>query len=295
VLANFLIGLREGLEAGLVVAILAAYLGRIGRRDLLGRLWIGVGIAVAVSLGVGALLTWGPVGLTHEQQELLGGVLSLLAVAMVTWMIFWMARHGAGLSAELRGRADAAVGGSWIAVVLLGALSVGREGLETALFVWANVSGGSDPVLGTVGALLGILTAVGLAWGIARGLVKVDLSAFFTWTAVFLIFVAAGVFAYALHDLQEAGVLPVLATHAWDLGGVLPRSSWGGVLLGGIFNYTPSPTWAQVIGWIAYVAVTLGLYLRMLRRRGTPRRVDRARASSRSSSGSSAMAAASAA
>ncbi|WP_353829311.1 iron uptake transporter permease EfeU [Agromyces sp. SYSU T0242] len=269
-LANFLIGLREGLEAGLVVAILAAYLGRIGRRDLLGRLWLGIAIAVVVSLGVGALLTWGPVGLSHEQKELLGGVLSLLAVAMVTWMIFWMARHGAGLSAELRGKADVAVGGSWIAVVLLGALSVGREGIETALFVWANVSSGSDPVLGTIGALLGIVTAVGLAWGIARGLVRIDLSAFFTWTAVFLVFVAAGVFAYALHDLQEAGVLPVLAAHAWDLREVLPRSSWGGVLLGGIFNYTPSPTWAQVLGWIAYVAVTLALYLRMVGRR--PRR-----------------------
>ena len=170
-----------------------------------------------------------------------------------------------------------------------------REGLETALFVWANVSGGSDPVLGTVGALLGILTAVGLAWGIARGLVKVDLSAFFTWTAIFLIFVAAGVFAYALHDLQEAGVLPVLAAHAWDLGGVLPRSSWGGVLLGGIFNYTPSPTWAQVIGWIAYVAVVLGLYLRMLRRRGTPRPAGGARATSTRASSGSPTAAASAA
>ncbi|MGR2752423.1 iron uptake transporter permease EfeU [Agromyces arachidis] len=268
VLANFLIGLREGLEAGLVVAILAAYLGKLGRRDLLGRLWIGIGIAVAVSLGVGALLTWGPVGLTHAQQELLGGILSLLAVAMVTWMIFWMARHGAGLSAELRGRTDRALGGSWIAIVLLGALSVGREGIETALFVWANVSSGSDPVVGTASALVGIVTAVGLAWGIARGLVRIDLSAFFTWTAIFLVFVAAGVFAYGLHDLQEAGALPVLAAHAWDLGGVLPRSSWGGVLLGGIFNYTPSPTWIQVVGWIAYVAVTLGLYLRLLRGRG---------------------------
>ena len=197
-LANYLIGLREGLEAGLIVGILVAYLGKIGRRDLFGKLWVGIGIAVAISLGVGALLTWGPYAMTFQAQEILGGVLSLVAVALVTWMIFWMATHGSGLSRELRGQVDAAIDRSWFAIVLLGALSVGREGVETALFVWANVAGGSDPVLGTIGALLGIVTAVVISWGISRGLVRFNLSIFFTWTGLFLILVAAGVLAYVI-------------------------------------------------------------------------------------------------
>ena len=266
-LANFLIGLREGLEAGLIVAILAAYVVKIGRRDVLGRLWVGVGIAVAVSLGVGALLTWGPYALTDEGGELLGGVLSMVAVAMVTWMIFWMGSHGASLSGELRGRVDASIDRSWIAIVVVGAVSVGREGIETALFVWANVSSGSDPVQGTIGALLGILVAVALVLGISRGLVRINLSRFFTWTGVFLILVAAGVFAYAIHELQEVGVIPEFGGPAWDLSAVLSRDTWMGALLAGIFNFTPAPSWAQVIGWVAYVAVTLSLYLRLLRRR----------------------------
>ncbi len=266
-LANYLIGLREGLEAGLIVGILVAYLGKLGRRDLLGRLWVGIGIAVAVSLGVGALLTWGPYALTFQAQEVLGGVLSLVAVAMVTWMIFWMGTHGAGLSKELRGQVDAAIDRSWIAIVVLGALSVGREGIETALFVWANVAGGSDPVLGTLGAVLGILTAVVISWGISRGLVRFNLSVFFTWTGLFLILVAAGVLAYGIGDLQEASVIPGWGTHAYSLTGVIPPGSWIDTVLGGIFNFTPEPTWAQVIGWLAYVVVTVALYLRLLHRR----------------------------
>jgi high-affinity iron transporter len=272
VLATFLIGLREGLEAGLIVGILVAYLGKLGRRDLLGRLWVGIAVAIAISLGAGALLTWGPYALTFQAQEVLGGVLSLIAVAMVTWMIFWMGTHGAGLSRELRGQVDAAVDRSWLALVVLGALSVGREGIETALFVWANVAGGSDPVLGTLGAVLGILTAVAISWGISRGLVRFNLSVFFTWTGLFLILVAAGVLAYGIGDLQEASVVPGWGTHAFSLVEVVPPGSWYGTLLGGIFNFTPEPTWAQVIGWLGYVVITVSLYIGMLRRR----RVDRA-------------------
>ena len=269
-LANYLIGLREGLEAGLIVGILVAYLGKLGRRDLLGRLWVGIGIAVAISLGVGALLTWGPYAMTFQAQEILGGVLSLVAVALVTWMIFWMATHGSGLSRELRGQVDAAIDRSWFAIVLLGALSVGREGVETALFVWANVAGGSDPVLGTIGALLGIVTAVVISWGISRGLVRFNLSVFFTWTGLFLILVAAGVLAYGIGDLQEASVIPGWGAPAYDLAAVIPPGSWIDTVLGGIFNFTPEPTWAQVVGWLAYVIITVSFYLAMLGRRHRP-------------------------
>ncbi|MBT2497846.1 FTR1 family protein [Agromyces sp. ISL-38] len=266
-LANYLIGLREGLEAGLIVGILIAYIGKIERRDLYGRLWFGIGIAVAISLGVGAILTWGPYALSFQAQEILGGTLSIVAVALVTWMIFWMGTHGASLSKELRGQVDAAVDRSWFAIVLLGALAVGREGIETALFVWANVAGGSDPVLGTTGAVLGILTAVVISWGISRGLVRFNLSVFFTWTGLFLVLVAGGVLAYGIGDLQEASVIPGWGHPAYSLAAAVPPGSWYGTLLGGIFNFTPEPTWAQVIGWLVYVAITTALYLGMLQRR----------------------------
>ena len=265
--ANYLIGLREGLEAGLIVGILVAYLVKLTRGDLLNRLWIGVAVAVAVSLGVGALLTWGPYALTFQAQEVLGGVLSLAAVGMVTWMIFWMSTRGASLSGKLRHQTDAAIHRSWFAIALLGAVTVGREGIETALFVWANVAGGSNPMLGTFGAVLGVLTAIAISWGISRGLVRFNLSVFFTWTGVFLIFVAAGVFAYAIGDLQEASIIPGGAITAFSIAEAVPPGSWYGALLGGIFNFTPEPTWIQVIGWLAYVTITVPLYLWQLRKK----------------------------
>jgi high-affinity iron transporter len=270
VLANVLIGLREGLEAGLVVGILVAYLHKIDRTDVLPKLWIGIASAIALSLGVGALLTFGPYGLSFQAQEILGGVLSIVAVGMVTWMTFWMARHARGLSTELRAGVDRAVVGSAAALVILGIVSVGREGVETALFVWATVNAGADAVLGTIGAALGILAAVVISYLIYRGFVRINLSRFFFWTGVFLILVAAGVLAYGAHDLQEAGVIPGLSDTAYSLSGIVPPTSWYGAVLAGVFNFTPEPTVVQVIVWIAYVAIVLPLFLRVGRPSRSP-------------------------
>jgi len=263
VLANVLIGLREGLEAGLVVGILVAYLHKIDRTDVLPKLWIGVASAIALSLGAGALLTFGPYGLSFQAQEILGGGLSIVAVGMVTWMTFWMARHARGLSSELRAGVDRAVTGTAFALVTLGVVSVGREGIETALFVWATVNAGADAVLGTIGAVLGILVAVIISYLIYRGFVRINLSRFFFWTGIFLIVVAAGVLAYGVHDLQEAGVIPGVGVAAYSLAGVIPPMSWYGTVLAGVFNFTPEPTIAQLIVWIAYIAITLPLFLRV--------------------------------
>jgi high-affinity iron transporter len=270
VLANVLIGLREGLEAGLVVGILVAYLHKIGRTEVLPKLWIGIAGAIALSLGVGAVLTFGPYGLSFQAQEILGGVLSIVAVGMVTWMTFWMARHARGLSTELRAGVDRAVTGSAFALAGLGVVSVGREGVETALFVWASVNAGADAVLGTIGAVLGILAAVVISYLIYRGLVRINLSRFFFWTGVFLIVVAAGVLAYGVHDLQEAGVIPGITVIAFSLASVIPPTSWYAAVLAGVFNFSPEPTVAQVVVWIAYVAITLFLFLRV----SLPRRSD---------------------
>lgn len=269
-LANFLIGLREGLEAGLVVGILVAYLNKLGRRDVLPRLWIGIGVAIGISLAVGAILTWGPYGLSFQAQEILGGALSILAVALVTWMIFWMARHSRALKGELQSKLDAAIAGTGMGIVVVGFVSVGREGVETALFIWASVSSTGNAVLGTIGAVLGILVSIVIAYLIYRGLVRINLSRFFLWTGLFLIVVAAGVLSYGIGDLQEAGVLPGNGQAAYSLATVIPPSSWYGVVLAGLFNYTAEPTWARLIAWALYLAVVTPLFLRVASAKARP-------------------------
>lgn len=264
-LANFLIGLREGLEAGLVVGILVAYLNKLGRRDILPRLWLGIGIAIGISLAVGAILTWGPYGLSFQAQEILGGGLSILAVGLVTWMIFWMARHSRALKGELQSKLDAALAGTGMGIVVVGFVSVGREGVETALFIWASVSSTGNAVLGTIGAVLGIVLSVVIAYLIYRGLVRINLSRFFLWTGLFLIVVAAGVLSYGIGDLQEAGIIPGNGQAAYSLAAVIPPSSWYGIVLAGLFNYTAEPTWARLIGWALYLVVVTPLFLRAVR------------------------------
>ena len=270
-LANYLIGLREGLEAALVVSILVAYLVKSGRRDQLPRIWLGVAAAVAVSLGFGAALTFGPKGLTFEAQELIGGLLSIVAVGFVTWMIFWMATAAKGMSGELRSQVDRAGQEKPWSLVLVAMLAVGREGLETALFLWAATqastrSAGSTAVP-LLGALLGLLTAVVLGYLFYRGAIKINLTRFFTWTGLFLIVVAGGVLAYGVHDLQEARFLPGLNDLAFDVSAAVPPSSWYGTLLKGIFNFSPATTKLELVVWICYVVPTVVLFLRRIRRR----------------------------
>src|SRR4051812_1055077 len=148
-LGNYLVGLREGLEASLVVVILVAYLVKSDRRHLLPRIWAGVAVAILISLGFGALLTFGPQSLTPAAQEGLGGILSIIAVGFVTWMVFWMARHARDLSGELRGRIDVAAEAGRASLAVVAALAVGREGLETALFLWAATQATTDSVHST--------------------------------------------------------------------------------------------------------------------------------------------------
>ena len=266
-LANYLIGLREGLEAALVVGILVAYLAKTDRREVLPRVWLGVVAAVVLSLGLGALLTFGAYGLTFQAQEIIGGGLSIVAVGFVTGMVFWMARTARGMRGELESGLDRAMaGGAW-AVVLLAFLSVGREGIETALFVWATVQstgGGTSPL---VGALLGVLTAVAIEVAIYRSVMSIDLRRFFTVTGYFLVVVAAGVLAYGVGDLQEAGVLPGRTSLAFDVSAAVPPTSWHGTLLQGLVNFTPTPSWLQVAAWLAYLAVVVPLFVRATRRR----------------------------
>jgi high-affinity iron transporter len=263
--ANFLIGLREGLEAALVVGILVAYLVKSGRRELLPLVWTGVGFAVLVSLAAGAALTFGPRGLTFEAQEAIGGTLSIAAVGFVTWMIFWMARTSRSLKGDLEGRVDTALGRSRWSLVLLATLAVGREGLETALFLWAAAKATGSTTQPLAGGALGLATAVALGVLIYRGAVRLDLGKFFRWTGLLLVFVAAGVLSYGVHDLQEAGILPGLDRIAFDVSSTIPPGSWYGTLLKGTINFSPRTTWLELIAWVAYVVPVLTLFIRTVR------------------------------
>ncbi|GAA4863747.1 iron uptake transporter permease EfeU [Actinomycetospora straminea] len=267
-LGNALIGLREGLEASLVVSILVAFLVRTDRRRELPKVWLGVGLAIAVSVGVTLALTLSQQALTFEAQEALGGSLSIVAVGFVTWMIFWMRRVGRTIAAELEGGLEKAIAMGSIAVVVMAALAVGREGLETAVFFFAAVQAAGETTGPLVGFLLGIAAAVVLAYLVYRGAVRLNLGKFFTVTGVLLIFVAAGILAYGVHDLQEAGILPGLYTLAFDVSAAIPADSWYGVLLKGVFNFSPQTTVLEAVVWVLYVAIVLTLFVRP--RRATP-------------------------
>jgi len=262
VVANMVIGLREGLEAALVVGILVAYLVRTGNRAKLPSVWLGVGLAVVLSLTFGAVLTFSSREMAEQTEAIFAGTLSILAVGFVTWMIFWMRRTARHLAGELHGKLDRAVSAGGWAIVLVAFLAVAREGLETSLFIWAAVQStgsGADPV---VGAALGLTGAVVLGYLVYRGALKINLATFFTWTGAALIAIAAGVFAYAIHDLQEGGLLPGADTLAFDLTAQIPPESWYGSLLKGIFNISPAPSVLEVVAWLGYLVPVAYLYFR---------------------------------
>ena len=264
-LANYLIGLREGLEAALIVTILIAYIVKINRRDVLPRIWIGVSLAVLLALGIGALLTYGTYGLSFTAQETIGGVLSIVATGLVTWMVFWMLRTARDLKGHLQGNIDKHLVGTGLGLVLVAFLAVGREGIETALFLWAAVQATGATTMPLLGAALGIATAIGLGALIYAGMLKINLSKFFTYTGAILIIVAAGVLSYGVHDLQEAGFLPGLHALAFNVSAAVPPDSWYGTLLKGTLNFSPATTWLEMFAWLTYAVPTLSLFIKKSR------------------------------
>lgn len=282
-LANLLIALREGLEAALVVSIIVAYLVKSDRRDALPKLWLGVGLAALVPLVAGAIMTWGPKTLTFQAQEILGGTLSFVAVGLVTWMIFWMGKNARELKGELEGSLSKtlAEGGSGWGVVWIAVVAVGREGVETALFVWATVRSSIETSImqTTAGVVTGLVLAVVLGVLIYQGAVRINLRIFFAVTGYFLIVVAAGIVAYGIGDLQEAGLLLGHTRHAWDLSSYLPANTsplhWLYVLLEAMFQLNLQPSVLQVVGWCLYIVPTLVLLtLQIMGRWPVPRQKD---------------------
>ncbi|MCW7940753.1 iron permease [Streptomyces hygroscopicus] len=259
---SFLIGLREGLEGGLIVSILIATLVRAGAQSRLSQIWTGVLAAIALAMSFGAVLTFTAASLSATAQEAFGGTLSVIAVAFVTAMVFWMRRSARSLSGEIKEKVTGALAMGAGMLILTSFLAVGREGLETALFLWTTARAAGESAGPMVGAGIGLVLAAGLCWGLYRRVLKINLTKFFAATGVVLIVIAAGVLGYGLRDLQEGGVLPGKSSYAVDLSGSVDAGSWYSTLVQGVFNLTPTMTWLQVVSYAGYLAVVMTLFVR---------------------------------
>jgi high-affinity iron transporter len=263
-LAPFLIMLREGLEAALVVGIIASYLRQSGRAGWLPTIWIGVFLAIAVSFLVGALLQFASAEFPQKAQELFEAAVGLVAVVLLTSMVFWMRKAARSIKAQLQHSIDDAMavpaGATW-ALIGMAFFAVAREGLESIFFLLAifQQSPGPDAALG---AMLGLVLSLVLGVAIYYGGVQINLRRFFRWTGVFILFVAAGLLASVLRNLHEAGVWNLLQTQVYDMSEVLPVSSLAGTIMSGIFNYQDTPTLGEVIVYVGFLAVTLVLFFR---------------------------------
>ena len=262
-LPTFVIGLREGLEAALIVGIIAAFLGRQGRRDAVRQVWVGVGIAVLICIGIAVALQLLERALPQRGQEALETVVGALAVVMVSAMIVWMRHHARAMKGELEGAAAAALArGSALALVVMAFLAVLREGFETSVFLLATFQASGNAVTAAIGAVVGVLAAVALGWGIFRGGLRLNLARFFTLTSVVLVLVAGGLVMTAFHTGHEAGWVNVGQTQAFDLTWLVRPGTPVASLVTGVLGIQPTPTVIEVVAWVAYVVPMLVFVLR---------------------------------
>jgi FTR1 family protein len=261
-LPTFVIGLREGLEAALIVGIVAAFLMQEGRRDAMRPMWTGVAIAVLISVAVGAGLQLADSQLPQREQEGLETVIALIAVAFVTWMILWMRRNATELKGELQGvTATALAKNSTWALVAMAFFAVIREGFETAFFLTAAFNASSDPGTAGAGAALGVALAAALGYAIYRGGARINLQKFFRATGIVLVFVAAGLVASAFHTAHEATWINAGQGEAFDLSWLVVPGTVTASLLTGMLGLQPRPVHVEVIGYLVYALPMLAVVL----------------------------------
>lgn len=258
---TFVITLREGVEASLIIGIIAAFLVKEGRRDALRQMWLGIGIAVVLCAGVAVALRVIGQELPDKGQESLETVVSLIAVGAVTYMIVWMRRHARGIKAQLQGEAASALAtGSTMALVGMAFLAVLREGFETSVFLLAAFNDATDTTAAGAGAVLGLVAALAIGLGLYRGGVRINLTRFFRLTGLVLVFVAAGLLATAAHTAHEAGWINSFQGQALDLSWLVQPGTVSGSLLTGMLGLQPSPTVIEVTVYLAY-AIPMALFV----------------------------------
>lgn len=269
-LPTFVIGLREGVEAALIVSIIATFLRQEGRKDALRWVWVGVIAAAAICLAIGVLLQVIDEELPQKEQEGLETVVGAIAVGIVTWMVVWMRRNAAGLSGELRANTAAALKeGSVKALIGMAFFAVFREGLETAVFLLAVFQNTDNPGTAGTGAVLGLLAAIAIGFALYRGGIKLNLTRFFRFTGVVLALVAAGLVASTLHTAHEAGWINFGQDQALDLTWLVVPGTWTAALLTGMLGIQPQPTTIEVVGYLLYAVPAITYILLPARKKPT--------------------------
>ena len=266
--SGLLTGLREGVEAALIVSIVLAYLAKTGNRQHFGRIWLGAGAAIALSVVAGVAL-FVTIGVFQEPYEqIFEGIAMLVAAGVVSWMLFWMRRQAATVKGELHARIDRALSeGTLWGLVLLAFTAVIREGIETSLFLVGQVNSADTAAPSVlVGAVIGLAIAALLGYGFYHGSRRINLATFFRWTGVGLVFIAAGLLSHAVHEFIEVGIIPFGTQAAFDISAILPHDDASGNLLGqflrALFGYTSTPEVTTLVVHVAYVVTVLVLYLR---------------------------------
>ncbi len=263
-MAAFLVMLREGVEAAIIVALLLGYLHRIDRRADGRWVWAGTIAAALVSLGVGIVL-WNTVGdLEGFAEEVTEGLVAFVAAGLLTWMVFWMGQRARHLRSQMHDQVDAALAaGGATALAMVAFVAVLREGVESALFIISTTVGADASAWQLLGGLAGLLLAAAIGVGFYLGSASIDLRAFFRLTGVLIILFAAGLVSKGVHEFQEAGLFPTVREHVWDFGLLDPADSTLGAFLGSLFGWTPRPSLLMAIAYAAYLVPVLLVFLRM--------------------------------
>lgn len=271
--SGLLTGLREGVEAALIVSIILAYLAKTGNARHFPKIWLGAGTAIGVSVVIGLLLFVTIGGFEEPAEQIFEGFAMLIAAGVVTWMLFWMRRTAANIKGELQAGVDRALmQGGVFGLAILAFTAVIREGIETALFLMGQATAAGTQATSTlVGAVIGLLIAVAIGYGLYRGARIINLRTFFTWTGIALIFIAAGLLSHGIHEFIEAGWITIGTSTAFDISGILPHDPEAGALgvvgsiLRALVGYTSTPEWITFVAWLAYVVTVLYLYTRPIR------------------------------
>ena len=272
--SGLLTGLREGVEAALIISIILAYLAKTGNRRHFSRIFVGAGLATGLSVVLGLVLWVSFGGLKSPYEQIFEGLTMLLAAGVVTWMLFWMRRQAASVKGDLQAAVDRALDdGSATALAVLAFIAVIREGIETSLFLVGQAASAADGAIWVlVGALAGLGVATLLGVGFYHGSRRLDLGSFFRWTGIALVFIAAGLLSKAVHEFIEIGLITLGTQTLFDLSAILPHDGTNvvGQFLRALFGYTATPEATTFVVWLTYVVVVLMLYLRPIKRSSTP-------------------------
>lgn len=272
--SGLLTGLREGVEAALIVSIILAYLTKTGNRRYFARIWLGTGMAVAVSVVIGLVLFNTIGGFEEPAEQIFEGFAMVIAATVVTWMLFWMRRTAANIKGELQASVDRTLeDGGVLGLTILAFTAVIREGIETALFLMGQATAaGTEAISTLVGAVIGLAVAVAIGYGLYKGARVINLRAFFKWTGIALVFIAAGLLSHGIHEFIEAGWITVGTGTAFDISGILPHEADPangtlgvvGSILRALVGFTSTPEWITLFAWLGYIVVVLYLYTRPL-------------------------------